>query len=86
MTEQERLATRPWSEADDERLCSLALKRMDAKIVNRPFNCDLVSRHFLPVSWHGGSACPVAAGRGCGDGASAADLRLLAGHRIDLAC
>jgi hypothetical protein len=33
MTERELLATRPWSEADDERLCSLALKRMDAKAI-----------------------------------------------------
>jgi hypothetical protein len=38
MTEQELLATRPWSEADDERLCSLALKRMDAKIIGMEMN------------------------------------------------
>jgi hypothetical protein len=38
MTEQEPLATRPWSEADDERLCSLALKRMDAKIIGMEMN------------------------------------------------
>jgi hypothetical protein len=45
--------------------------------------------HFLASllsTRHGGSACPVGAGRGCGDGASAADIRLLAGHWIDLAC
>jgi hypothetical protein len=33
MTDQELPATRPWSKADDERLCSLALKRMDAKAI-----------------------------------------------------
>jgi hypothetical protein len=58
-------------------------------IVNRPFNCGLLSSHFLASllsTRHGGSACPVGAGRGCGDGASAADIRLLAGHWIDLAC
>jgi hypothetical protein len=38
MTEQELLATRPWSEADDERLCSLALKRMDAKVIGMEMN------------------------------------------------
>jgi len=32
MTEQE-LSTRPWSEADDERLRSLARKRMDARSI-----------------------------------------------------
>jgi len=37
MTEQE-LATRPWSEADDERLRSLALKRMDAKVIGMQMN------------------------------------------------
>lgn len=38
MTEQELSATRPWSEADDERLCSLALKRMDAKAIGMEMN------------------------------------------------
>lgn len=56
--------------------------------VNRPFNCGLLSSHFLASllsTWHGGSACPVGAGRGCGDGVSAADIRSLAGHWTDLA-
>ena len=55
-------------------------------VVNRPFNCGLMSSHFLASllsTRHGGSACPVGAGRGCGDGASAAYIRLLVGHRID---
>jgi hypothetical protein len=38
MTEQELLATGPWSESDDERLRSLALKRMDAKAVGMEMN------------------------------------------------
>jgi len=33
MTEPDRLATRPWTAADDELLQSLALKRMDAKVI-----------------------------------------------------
>ena len=62
---------------------------LGVEAVNRPFNCGLLSSHFLTSllsTRHGGSACPVGAGRGCGDGASAADIRLLAGHWIDLAC
>ena len=42
--------------------------------VNRPFNCGLLSSLFLTSllpTRHGDSACPVGAGRGCGDGASA---------------
>jgi hypothetical protein len=38
MTEPELFATRPWSEADDERLRSLALKRMDAKVIGMEMN------------------------------------------------
>jgi hypothetical protein len=38
MTEQELLATGPRSESDDERLRSLALKRMDAKAVGMEMN------------------------------------------------
>jgi hypothetical protein len=38
MTEQELLATRPWSEADDERLRSLALKRMDTEVIGMEMN------------------------------------------------
>jgi hypothetical protein len=46
----------------------------EALDVIRPFNCGLLSSHFLTSllpTRHGDSACPVEAGRGCGDGASA---------------
>jgi hypothetical protein len=40
MAGQELFTTRPWSKTDDERLRSLALKRMDARLIaiqmNRP--------------------------------------------------
>jgi NAD(P)H-dependent FMN reductase len=48
--------------------------------------CQATSLLSLLSTRHGGSACPVGAGRGCGGGASAADIRLLAGHWIDRAC
>ena len=43
-------------------------------IVNPPFSCGWLSNHFLTSllpTQHSGSACPVGAGRGCGDAASA---------------
>jgi hypothetical protein len=38
MTERATPATRSWSEADDQRLRSLALKRMDARLIGIQMN------------------------------------------------
>jgi hypothetical protein len=54
--------------------------------VNRPFNCGLWSSSFLTFFQRStrqrGSARPVGAGRGCGDGASADGMRSPARHQI----
>jgi hypothetical protein len=38
MAGQEFFTTRPWNEADDERLRSLALRRMDARLIGMQMN------------------------------------------------